>query len=322
MAYPTIDEILNTTYASTDTVRRPAITNAIFEKTRFLTFMAASGRAETGDSGRQIEGPVLMAESGAASFFNEDGDVSTEGADPLRMWRDEWRYVAAPVKKIYTQIHKNSGKSQIINIAKQMIKTANATMSAKLEEAILGDGTIPNGCNGLQQLIATDPTAAATVESIPQATNSWWQNQTRAAGGTSATTYLQNELNKLYIDCSKFGPEPNVHICDRNLYERYQMVQDDRHIVIDKKMTDLGWPDTLTFKGAPVIWSSKAETDVWRMVNIDHLYMYYDPKAWLVFNGFKSTTDNLNEVGHVICVFNMITDNRIVNGALTGITAE
>jgi len=318
----TFTETVNTLATSTFADVSKKLKNSVFEVTPFLTYMNSKGRIKARDGSREIRLPIIVDDTDNSTWFNEDGDVSVEGVDPNRYSRWQWKYVATPVKQVYTQIHKNSSQFAILNMITDAIEHARMSLSANFETILNGDGTTDDAPEGLQSLISTSPTSSDTIGGWDQASYSWWQNKTKAASGTSADEYLQDSLRDLDWDCSAYGPRPDLHVCDGNLYKRYRRIVEGKQLYIDRDMADLGWPDTITYNHKPVVASRKAQEDTWRMLNSEDITLFRDPAKWFSLGPWKQEAANMNQVAHLVCACGFCAHRRVTSGVLTGITAD
>jgi len=314
----TVDTLFTMTFADTE----KKLVNSVWEETPLLTFVSAKGRIKARDGSREIRLPLIVDDTDNSTWFSDDGEVSTEGVDPARLSRWDWKYVATPVKQIFTQVHKNSSRWAIMNMINESIEHARLALSANLETVLNGDGTGDNEPEGLQSLVSTTPTSSKTIGGWDQSLYQWWQNQVQAAGGTSAAEYLQDGLRDLDWLCSAFGPTPDFHVVDGNLWKRYRKVIEGKTVYTDQKMSDLGWPDIVTYNHKPVIPSRKAQANTWRMCQSKDLFVFNDPAVWFKLGEFKSTPSNVNRVAHILCACGFCTWRRVTQGVLTGITAD
>jgi len=279
--------------------------------------MAAKKKVQP-KGGTEWRFPVLTGRNNTVTWVGTDGEVSTEGDDPVEIARYEPKFVVASVKKVFVNEYKNSGPEQLIDMVDTSIKLAKNEVSQALEDALLGDGTLVNGPDGMQKLVATVPTTSATIGGINQSDDSWWRNQTYALQG-DAVDYLSKDARHLHRLCGKFGPVPNAAFCDGDVYELIQNTLEEKHTFIDDEMKDFGWPDVVIFQGKPVIWSDSCEAGTLRFVNLDDIMLYYDPAVWFMLGDWIKAQGNINEVAHLKSALNLVAQRRATSGVLTAV---
>jgi hypothetical protein len=222
---------------------------------------------------------------------------------------------------VFTQVHKNSGSAQIRDIVQEIVNLARLENGQAFNEVLLGDGTTVNAPEGVQSLVSSSPTSSLTVGGRDQATYSWWQNQVKASSG-SAYDYLEKDLRLLWRQCSEYGSEPSVLVTDGLTYDIMEDVMFERQQFMDNGMTDMGWPNTLTFRRAPIVWDSGAEAGgVVRMMNTDDCKLLYDSGLWMVMQEWMKTQSNVNKVAHILSALAFVSRRRRSSGVLTGVSA-
>jgi hypothetical protein len=102
-----------------------------------------------------------------------------------------------------------------------------------------------------------DPTAAATVGGIAQATNAWWRNQQTES---AATTWelVRQEIQSLRLDCSDNAADdmPDLMMTDQIVYEYLlnYIAAKGQHAFVNNQMTNVLNFDVIRVMGMDVLW--------------------------------------------------------------------
>jgi hypothetical protein len=313
-------ETIDTLYATTWALSKSESVQQVFKKTQLLTFLASKKKVEP-RGGRELRFPVLIGRNNTTTWFGADGELATEGSDPTRMVWYDWKYSGTTVKQVFTHAHQNSGKAQIRDMVKDDIEVARLSISQAFEEVLNGDGTTPNAPNGLKNLVSITPTEALTVGGWDQATYAWWRNPVITMTGTAADN-LSKQLRRLYRQCSNYGPAPNVCITDGTTYDLFEDTLEEKHLFMDDKMKDLGWPNVPVVRGMPVLWSNEAQSGGYiRMLNTNDIYVFYDQGLWMEMGEWMRGISNVNRVAHILSALNMVARRRVSSGVLAGVTS-
>lgn len=114
-----------------------------------------------------------------------------------------------------TRNHSRREMTALANLLEDKTEDIGEQLLRGLNTMFWGDGTADAaGFAGIQSIIVDDPTAAASVGGIAQATNTWWRNRSNVGSPvTSAATnggvlmqFLQEEMRQL----RRYGPGPNL----------------------------------------------------------------------------------------------------------------
>ena len=286
-------EALDSLAVSTWRHMKQRVADQVFNEVVFFAYLKSKGKLQPYQGGKYIETPVSYAENDTVSWISDQDAVNINDIDPLTTAEYDWRYLVASVARSQIEEQKNRGKMQIINLLKHKMEVAQNSLVKEIEARLFG-GADSNSkqMEGLQHLIADDPTAAANVGKIAQNTYSWWRNQTlnyatdasfgnsdtRAeSSGGAADRGVANVFGAAHASgpdkgivamrqtkdaCSKsLGNErPAIILTDYNIYRAYNASIDDHLRIITQKVGDLSF-QTLTFEGLPILPSDNCPSD-------------------------------------------------------------
>jgi hypothetical protein len=184
-----------------------------------------------------------------------------------------------------------------------------------LETQLLGDGTGNEGkdMDGLTKILkAAAPTGTTqdVVGGIDAYTFEWWRNKYKASSGSMAT-YLISDWRNMYNTVSKGGEDPpDVILTEQVPYEAYEDELLEPLRFTSKEMADLGFEDTLTFKGKPLIWSEGVTAGYVYMLNLKYINFVVDAFAFMDMTEWKFVADSLDRQAQIITAGNLTIKQR------------
>ena len=263
-----------------------------------------------------------------------------EKLDTLAMW--DWRYFLVDVNRTLIDDAKNAGPSKTKDYLTRRLGAARDALVTDSETFLSRWGVytaapyLPNGiydiCPGQAAEsaptggTANDAAASGTYNGGINRTNTYWRNWNTKGSGTAETvaskigtpTNAPYSLN-LVPDMRHFfnlvnanQEAPNFIIMNQLIYEAYEDEVGDRQQIVrtgfNKKAADLGFA-SLTFKGAPLTYSSMIDELHIFMLNMNHIEVVYDPNVWYDMTEWKTAANQLERVAYVACMeTGLITD--------------
>jgi hypothetical protein len=249
--------------------------------------------------------------------------------------RLDWRYYCIDVNRSFTDDMKNQGPNQIKSYLTARMEQARNALVQDTETYLFQWGAYsaaPLQINGLWDIVApyaalstsgdgasSDSVASGTSNGgIDRSANTWWRNWVSYDDATQAdATYVAGPTNEPYSlnlvadmehlwNCIDGGQEaPNLIITCQNLFETYgDEVRDKQQVVrtsFNKTAADLGF-ETLTFRGAAMIWSRKMTDKHMVMLNMNYVDWNYHPNAWMDMTDWKDTANQLERVAYIVCM--------------------
>jgi hypothetical protein len=97
-------------------------------------------------------------------------------------------------------------KVQLTNLLEENTETLKLGFQAAFDQMIHLDGTQSStNIPGLDNLVSTTPTAAATIGGLDQSIYSWWQNNANTGISTSTSGNLTQQMEISWRDCTRYG---------------------------------------------------------------------------------------------------------------------
>lgn len=322
MSFRTLTETLDNLYTSTWQNMKSTLIDNIFDASPFYWWLKNNGGIENVEGGRFITEPIRYAKNDVISWIGKGDAVSLNDVEFMTIANYDWRYLVGSLVRFGIDDQQNRGRNQIINFATAKIENMKDSLIDTLETALFqGAGSKTTGVDGLQLLVADDPTAAASPGGIPQNTQTWWRNQTSNLTGVSFATsgvdrmrtLLNNALNNLRND------RPNIVLTHQTPYEYYEDAVFDKYRVVDNKLADAGFMNQ-TFKGIPMTWSPKCASTRMYFLNTKFIKLVIDPMMNFDMTEWKAIPDQPNDrAAQIVTACQLITSRRRVHAVLRGI---
>jgi len=321
MAFNTLSEALDNLYTTTWQNMKDSVKDQIFDATPFYFWMREKGKIDNVEGGRFITEPLRYAKNDNVVWLGKGGAVSLNDGEFLTVAKFDWRYLVASVVRFGVDDQQNRGKNQIINLMNAKLDNARDSQIDTLETRLAaGAGSQSTGLDGLQLLVADDPTTGA-VGGIDPSTYTWWRNQTKNMTGLSFATngisnmrtMLNNTRNNLNSD------SPDLILSGQTPYEYYEDTVETRHRIIgSQKMLDAGF-ENLAYKGIPMVWSPSIATRMY-FLNTNHLRLTIDPMLDFDMTDFKPIPDQPNDkAAQIVTAIQLVTGRRRCQGVMFNI---
>lgn len=323
-----LDAVLASTHAR---IEKKFQDNLSTKTPMFMKFAEKEGKVMV-QGGKELTFPVILDDGNAGSYYGDDVLTVSRpsGLQPLKF---DWKQFYSTVVIDGIEEIMNSGAEAAADLVEGRMKQAELTTANKFEAMLCGDGTgnASKDWNGLQSLIADDPTTG-TVGQLSRVTYSALRNQVYSTAVTAFNTTQagRNAMTRLFVDCTKGGRKPNFIITTPAIWVLYQLslTANERFVMEggDKKLASAGF-DNIVFMGqAPVVASDS--------VLASHMYMIRvakpktDGGTFLVFNQdrnfkmgkFIEPADQDKRVAKILSAGQLCTDAPYLNGVITSIT--
>lgn len=322
MAIAQLTEFLDDLYTTTWQNMKSTAADQIFDATPFWAYMKAEGRMESVEGGRWIGEPIQYAKNEMISWIRKGGTVQLNDFEHLATLKYDWRYLVASMVRFGVDDHQNRGKNVIMKQMNSKMNNTQESLEDTLEDQLFaGDGdTDPEhpAFDGLQVLVADDPTASVSIGGINQNTYTWWRNKIKDMTGVSFAASGVDEMRTLYNSCSnnKKKDAPDIIVSGQTPYEYYESEAFDMLQITSTKMAELGF-DHQTFKGVPWIWSPSCANTRLYMLNTRFLKLIYDPGLYFDMTEWKPIPDQVNDrAAQIISACQFITNRRRVHGVM------
>lgn len=320
MAVRTLTEQIDNLYTTTWQNMKSEVADQVFDGSPFWFWLRQNGGLESVEGGRFLTEPVRYASSSNVQFVRRGSSVALADYEFLTTSQDDWRYLVDVIVRFGIDDQQNRGKNQIINLMQAKLDNARDSLIDQLEQSLFSQQS-GDAFNGLQDLVADDPTTGA-LQGIDRAANSWWRNQTK--DGSAAPTYDSDPpavMNVLMNDCSKNLRQdtPNIIVCGQDPFEVYWDHMVDSHLqIVNKTLGDAGFTN-IEFRGVPMVWSPQGADRLY-MLNTRFLKFKYDPMMFFDMTEWKAIPSQINDrAAQIVLAGNLMTSRPRVHGVIFNI---
>lgn len=313
--------------------RSPEIADTVNANTPFLKLLQAGKGKEPFKGGRVISEEINYVAynqaqwiEGASTFATVQPPVVTTANYPIRQ-------AVAVAIMTGRDIAQNRGIYAAVDLMETRLATAIASLANAINEAIMGEPTTALQINGLQTLVADDPTAGV-IGGISAAEWPFWQNQSFSCttdGGApfssaNCYTYMQNMKSKLTRGSDKPDAWP-ASSAFFNIYSQ-SLTPIARVGLPEGSDKGYGFASSLMFDGAVVLdcggYQGSAQgfptaEPVGRMYALNTKYLHYRPDIEYDFKPLNKTR-SWNQDAFIIPVEwmgNVTTSFRALQGVIT-----
>lgn len=315
----TLTEQLDNLYVTTWQNMKSKASDNIFDHVAFFAWLKMNNKIRSLAGGRWIEEPVIFANSGTSGWKVKGSTVALNDAEILQATKYDWKYLVGNVVRFWQDDQQNRGKHRIMSLMEAKLTNVQNDMKNTLSTA-LAASTTTNGPDGLQTLIADDPTASATIGGINQSTNSWWQNKATNLTSESFATFGVTRMRTMMNNTSQNlgDARPDILLSGQDPYEYYSDTLLGYYRFGDKRLVDAGFRTT-EFEGVPMLWDTKIGDRMY-FINTDHLWLYIDPAYNFNMTPFKEIPDQAHDrAAQVTLACATVTNRRRAQGVIYNI---
>lgn len=329
MGQQTLTEVLDNLYTTTWQNMKSTLVDNIFDATPFWFWLKDKGKLRTVEGGRFISEPLVFDKSDNVKWTGKGGTMPMNDKQILTIAKYDWRYLAGSIVRFGVDDQQNRGKNEIINFMNAKMENLKNALISEMElrlaggsGAVTGSGTLEDfpAFDGLQTLVADDPTAVSSVGGIPQSTETWWRNKATDMTGVSFATLgvarmrtlLNNIMNNLKMD------QPDIIVSGQAPFEYYEDNVLDFYRITNNKLGDLGFQN-IVFKGIPMIWTPSIGTRMY-FLNTNFLTFVYDPMMFFDMTEWKAIPNQINDrTAQTVTACQLTTSRRRAQGVLYNI---
>ena len=320
-------ETIDYLYSATWAARLSQIQDNIFKAHVLWAWLTSKGRMKTVVGGRFIEERLLYGKNTTFQSVGKGGTVSINPLDGRVVSRWSWKNVIGSLVRYRDDAFQNRGPSQIASLVDEDIQIAENSAADKLNTMCFGDGTGNSGndFDGLQNIVADDPTASgsyATVGGISVSGNTWWENQYKDMSGLPFENYGITWMRTMFNRCADGNEKPDLILTSQTLHEAYEDLIGALQMVVPtgadrSALADLGF-ETLYFKKVPVVYDKNAPwTDKMYMLNSNTLRVIRSDIQWFELTDWHDIpAQPKDRAAYIIITGNLVCNNRRRNGVL------
>ena len=291
-----------------------------------LARLMSKGRMEKVDGGLQITEPLDYAENSTYQRYSGYDVLNVGPSDVLTRAAFDWKQAAIHVTASGLELRNNSGKNQLINLAKARLTNAIRSFKNNLSSDVYSAGTASNQIGGLQALVSDLGTG--TVGGINSTTYTFWKSilQSAAAplqGGSAITvskTTFQSLMLPLWLELTRGGDHPDLIVTSNDYFTFYEESLTDL-----KRYTEsgkaVGGFTSLKYKSADVIHDGGGQgggisTAHMYFLNTDFLKMVTHKDADMEQIGDQRSVNQDAVVIPIINQCNLVVSNRSLQGLI------
>jgi len=207
------------------------------------------------DGGYELVEPLDYAENSTYTRYSGYDALDIGASDVLTAAKYDWVQAAINVTASGRELRMNSGKNQIVDLAKARLKNAMRTAANNMSVDLYSSGSLSNQMGGLSHIIQTN--GQGTVGGINSGTYTFWRNQFQEASGTNAVTKsnIKEEMNTLWLTCVRGTDRPDVIVSTHDFYAAFWESLQDLQRYASANEATAGF-ESLKYKNADVIFDS------------------------------------------------------------------
>lgn len=318
----TFTEIVTTTLRE----HKKELTDNISKNNALLARLTAKGKIDVIDGGYEIAIPLEYAENSTYQRYSGYDTLNVSGSDVFTAAKFDWKQSAIHVTASGLELRQNSGKNQLIKLAKSRLMNALRTAKNNMSGDVYSDGSLSNQMNGLQALVADAGTG--TVGGIVSGTYTFWKNVVQSAasplqgGGaiTPSATTIESLMLPLWLELTRGGDQPDLIVSSNDYFTFFEQSQISLKRYNDTQMGEAGFT-SLKYKSADVIFDGGTKGG-----GIPSAHMYFLNTDYLGLTVHKDANWNeldekmsVNQDAEVIPIIwqgNLTVSNRSLQGVL------
>jgi hypothetical protein len=290
----------------------------------FYRRLKSKGQIKKLDGGYEIVRPLDYAENSTFQRYSGYDTLNISASDVLSAAKYDWMQAAVHVVASGRELRMNSGKNQIIDLAKARLKNAIRTAANNMSVDIYSDGALTNQMGGLKHIITADGTG--TPGGINSGTYSWWANQFYEIPGTNTWTKanIKGYMNTLWLSCVRGTDRPDLIVSTNDFYSAYWESLQDLQRFSSADKAEAGF-DSLKYVSADVMHDLNsnftAAGETMFFLNTEYLEMCVHQAAnWTTLEEKMSVNQDA-EVIPLLWMGNLTCSNRARQGRLIDATS-
>ena len=317
MATPssTFTEIVTTTLR-----RHPhVIADNVSNHNALYNRMRKRGKLKTiASGGYEIVAPLDYAENATYQRYSGFDTLNIGSSNVLTAAKFDWVQAAVNVVASGRELRMNSGKEQMIDLAKARLKNAMRTAANNMSVDLYSSGALSNQMGGLAHIIQTAGTG--TVGGINSSTFSFWQNQKLELADSDAWTSatITGDMHTMWLSCVRGTDKPDLIIGTHDFYSAYWESRNDLQRYRSEDMPDTF--ETIKFQSADVVHDSNSNFSTtgerFYFINSDYLELVCHKDAdWKTLDE-KSSVNQDAVVIPIIFQGQLTVSNRNLQGII------
>lgn len=302
---------------------RKEIADNITNNNALLQRLMMKSRMRLEDGGNSIAVPLDYAENSTYQRYSGYDALNISASDVISAAEFQWKQVSVNVTASGLELRSNSGKNQIVNLAKARMMNAMRTFKNNLSIDIYSDGTVPNQINGIEALVSD--TGLGTVGGINSTTFPFWRSGVQSAaapiqgGGAivpSAAT-MESLMLPLWLQLTRGNDKVDLIVASTNYFTFFENSQTSMKRYMDETKANAGFT-SIKYKNADVVYDGDSG------IQTSHMYFLNTDFIELVVHRDANMTEvpemrSINQDAVVMPIIwqgNLVVSNRSLQGVI------
>src|SRR3990167_1058485 len=235
-----------------------------------LDLIDADATKNVATTGHRVEVPLLYGSNSTVGRRGDYDTVDLTKQDGITMAFVPWKDLSGSVVISDREKAMNSGRERILSLLESKMLQLEDSMKNQLNTDLFSAGSSTNQVYGLQYWLRT---STATVASIDDSTNTWWQNKSTTSIGSFASNG-RDKLRTGYNNASRGAgkDQPSHGITTQSVFEFLEKTTEpaERYDIAsggDNPTLKIG-TERLKFKGASVTWDADCPSGTFYFLNV------------------------------------------------------
>lgn len=300
-------------------------TDNIFARYWLLENLRMGGSFRKG-AGDPITGTIEYAINTTVKAMSELETLDVNRVDVFDRYEYQWAFMGGDIVMSEFEKGVTAGGAGKFDLYAGKIDNLKRSFEDMINVDLFSDGTGTSGkqADGLQSLVANDPTTG-TRGGISSASFSFWRSvQTSGAKTSSAFDDLLPSLRTVYNTCSNgVGQQnPEFVVTDQTVFEGFEslLTVNDRYVRTgsDQKGVTGYKGQNLIFKDIPIAYDSDCPSGSAYVLNRRNLFIRW--LFWMKAFPPAQPVNQFADVVKILTVYQLCSDNLRRLGVVTGIT--
>jgi hypothetical protein len=315
-----VDDLFVSTYSKAQAEVRDQVFNS--QNSAFWAILKSKGGMVSKTGGDNIKINLEVSKNENLQWVNKGETVTLEDFQHLERAQYEWVYATLPIVRFWHDDQQNYGEDALIDMVTSKIRNSMSSFAEALEVLLFADNVgDTKSIQGLQHLVADDPTASRVVGELDQSTNTWWRNETldfnTTHTGQTDALWLANGVNDMRTMIQDCQHKTDIIVTSQHMFN---LLQQDvlSYFQFDGRLAaDLGLPtNTPMFDGIPVMWSRQCGNRMY-FLDMDEIKFYYDPRFFLSLGEWLPIPNQPNDrVAHITLACSFVAKSRRTHGVI------
>jgi hypothetical protein len=315
----TANSTYTTLVASTLANHGREIFDEVSTNNALLWMLKKAGNIKVVGGGTSFTHPIIYQTNSSFAAYSKLDPISLPVTDGLSRADYPIKVLAGSIVLSTIDLAMNAGnKEKLIDYAETKKLEAEISMSELMGDQVFADGTNANDFDGLQYLIADDPTASSSVGGIDSSANSYWRNDYDATSYTTFNTTNQGltAMNTALNDTTFGRRGPRAIITTKAVYGLYEIGLTSNIRYAQTDLADAGFRH-LQYTTLPVLFDDNCSAYHMYFIDTDSLWLQVLAQANMEITQFQLKDDQLASSALMYIAGNLTCGSRRTNSVIT-----